>query len=309
VLNQNLQSAIELFDSLGSYGLTYVPDPKTPFTKFSENKEAVDYIQYPRETSLLENIGISTAFITIPGHIFMMFDTGVSRYDYREITDDRSLFVEKNENVCIPVEITLVGEPFVRAWREGAKELNVTLSSNQEVNFYLSAEAWNEYVPVTLEEFGWEPEVPAKGQIAELFNKDIENLVGSEMEQKVATIQNEINKNPRSAKLYNKLGVTYARYGKYKDALKNLEKAISLDRAYFSAYNDYSDNALILINVAKALYKLGNYENAKTYYLSAVKKKSSFKNKYAYLEMGTKQTEIRASDRARIDTVVEWDYD
>jgi len=134
------------------------------------------------------------------------------------------------------------------------------------------------------------------------------------------------------AKLYNKLGVTYARYGKYKDALKNLEKAISLDRAYFSAYNnlgnvyyltgkyeealgyykkalDYSDNALILINVAKALYKLGNYENAKTYYLSAVKKKSSFKNKYAYLEMGTKQTEIRASDRARIDTMVEWDYD
>lgn len=96
----------------------------------------------------------------------MMFDTCVSRYDYREITDDRSLFVEKNENVWIPVEITLAGEPFVQAWKEGAKELNATLSNNQEVGFYLSTEAWNEYVPVTLEEFGWEPDVPTKGQIA-----------------------------------------------------------------------------------------------------------------------------------------------
>ncbi len=348
VLNQNLQSAIELFDSLGSYGLAYVPDPKTPFTKFSENKEAVDYIQYPRETlrfktgdcddmtalycSLLENIGISTALITIPGHIFMMFDTGVSRYDYREITDDRSLFVEKNKNVWVPVEITLAGGPFVQAWKEAAKELNATLSNNQEVGFYLSAEAWNEYVPVTLEEFGWEPDVPGKGQMAELYEKDIKNLVGSEMEQKIAAIQNEMSTNPKSAKLYNKLGVTYARYGKYKEALKNLQKAVTLDRRYFSAYNnignvyyltgqyeqalsyykkalDYSDNALILINIAKAMYKLGNYEDAKVYYLSAVKKKNSFKNKYAYLEMGSKKTEIRASDRAKIDTMVEWDYE
>ncbi len=80
VLNQNLQSAIEIFDALGTYGLAYVSDPKTPFTKFSESKDAIDYIQYPRETlrfrtgdcddmvalycSLLENIGISTALVT-----------------------------------------------------------------------------------------------------------------------------------------------------------------------------------------------------------------------------------------------------
>ncbi len=107
------------------------------------------------------------------------------------------------------------------------------------------------------------------------------------MDKKIAAIQNEISTNPKSAKLYNKLGVTYARYGKYKEALKNLEKAVSLDGGYFSAYNNIG----------------------KVYYLSAVKKKSSFKNKYAYLEMGSKQTEIRASDRAKIDTMVEWDYD
>jgi tetratricopeptide (TPR) repeat protein len=348
VLNQNLQSAIEVFDAIGSYGLAYVPDPKTPFTKFSENEEAVDYIQYPRETlrfktgdcddmtalycSLLENIGISTAFITTPGHIFMMFDTGVSRYDYPEITDDRSLLVEKNGTIWIPVEITLAGEPFVKAWKEGAQELNETISKNQDVGFYLTGDAWSLFVPVTLEEFGWEPEVPSKAQIAKLFDRDINTLVGSEMEQKIAKIQNEILAEPKSAKLYNKLGVTYARYGRYEEALKSLEKAVALDRAYFSAYNNlgnvyyltgkyeqaltyykkalnYSDNALILINIARTLYKLGSYEDARTYYLSAVEKKSSFKDKYAYLETRVTQTGIRASDRARMDTMVEWDSD
>lgn len=85
VLNQNLQTAVEIFDALGIYGLTYVTDPKTPFTKLSAAKDTVDYVQYPRETlrfktgdfddltalycSLLENVEISTATITIPGHI------------------------------------------------------------------------------------------------------------------------------------------------------------------------------------------------------------------------------------------------
>ncbi len=94
------------------------------------------------------------------------------------------------------------------------------------------------------------------------------------------------------------VGNVYYLTGKYEQALSYYKKALN-----------YSDNALILINVAKAMYKLGNYKNAKVYYLGAVKKKSSFKKKYAYLEMGSKETEIRASDRAKIDTMVEWDYD
>lgn len=120
VLNQNLQSAIELFDALGAYGLAYVPDPKTPFTKFSEQKDAVDYIQYPRETlrfktgdcdnmvalysSLLENVGISTALVTIPGHIFMMFDTGVSKYAYLGMGTGTELRASDRARIDVMVE-------------------------------------------------------------------------------------------------------------------------------------------------------------------------------------------------------------
>ncbi len=346
VLNQQLQAAIEIFDALGTYGLAYVPDPKTPFKKFAETKDAVDYIQYPRETlrfrtgdcddmvalysSLLENIGIPTALVTIPGHIFMMFDTGVSKYDFREITEDRGMFIEKNGNVWIPVEVTLAGDTFIRAWQEGARQYNKTIINNEEIGIYLTAEAWEEYVPVTLEEFGWEPEVPDIGEIAALYDKDIEALVGSEMNQRVKEIQAQIDKEPQDPKLYNKLGITYGRYGKYDQAIESLKKAIELDSEYASAHNNlgnvhylmgeyeeaysyymkalkYKESPLIMINIAKAVHKIGDYEKAKTYYLSAVKMDNRFEKKYAYLDMGAGE-ELRASDRARIDVMVEWDY-
>jgi hypothetical protein len=347
ILNQNLQAAIQIFDALGVYGLTYVPDPKTPFTKFSESRDAVDYIQYPRETlrfrtgdcddmtalycSVLENIGISTALITIPGHIFMMFDSGVSKYDYREVSEERELIIEKSDHVWVPVEITLMGQPFMNAWREGAKEYNKSVTNQEEIGIYPVAGAWQEYVPVTLEEFGWEPEMPKKYDIAKLYDEDISNLVGKELNRKVDAIMAELKKAPKDEKLYNELGITYARYGKYTEAIENLKKAISLKIDYSSAYNnlgnvyylqgdytqalstyktamEYSENPLILINMAKSCYKLGDYARAKEYYLSASSKDSKFKAKYVYLGAEAAGGEIRAAEAPRVDVMVEWYY-
>ncbi len=52
---------------------------------------------------------------------------------------------------------------------------------------------------------------------------------------------------------------------------------------------------------------MGDYEKAKTYYLSAVKMDNRFEKKYAYLGMGAGE-DLRASDRAKIDVMVEWFY-
>ncbi len=348
VLNQNLQTAIEIFDALGSYGMTYVVDPKTPFTELSKSKEAVDYVQYPRETlrfksgdcddltalycSLLENVGISTALITIPGHIFMMFDTGVSRYDYREVTEDRGLIVEKANKVWIPVEITMPGEPFIRAWQEAAREYNRAVKKGEKIGIYPTAEAWVKYVPVTLEEFGWEPEVPAKEQIALLYKRDIEYLVGRELKRRVAKIKDQLKKNPNNPKLYNRLGIIYARYGEFENAVKNLKKAIDINPGYVAAINNmgnvyylrgdyknaydqyktamkYTENPLVMINAARASYKLGDYERAKKYYEFACSKNSRYRRKYAYLGEAAGTGETRASEAAKIDLMVEWDYE
>ena len=348
VLNQNLQAAIEIFDALGAYGMTYVIDPKTPFTELSKTKNAIDYVQYPRETlrfktgdcddltalycSLLENIGISTALITIPGHIFMMFNTGISRYDYRELTTDRGLIIEKNDTVWIPVEITMPGEPFIRAWQEAAKEYNSAVKKGDKIGIYPTTEAWGLYVPVTLEEFGWEPEVPGKTVIASLYDRDIEYLVGREMNQKIAKVRKKLDENPNNPKLFNRLGIIYAQYGQYNRAIESFSKAIDMNSRYIAAYNNmgnvyyllsmyekalekysnalkYNKNPLIMINIAKTYYKLGNFNKATEYYNSACRKNKRYEKKYSYLGQATATGEVRASEAAKIDVMVEWDYE
>ena len=78
-----------MFQALGLSGLNYVVDPASSYAELSRNKLAVDYLKYPAETlsygsgdcddlsacycALLSSVGIPTAFITVPGHIFMAF--------------------------------------------------------------------------------------------------------------------------------------------------------------------------------------------------------------------------------------------
>ncbi|MDR2786177.1 MAG: hypothetical protein LBB83_09720 [Treponema sp.] len=93
-LPRNVRYGIALFEALASYGINYVIDPASSFVEFSENAAALDSLNYPYQTlyyrggdcddlsilycSLLEALGIDTAFITIPGHIYCAFDIGAS---------------------------------------------------------------------------------------------------------------------------------------------------------------------------------------------------------------------------------------
>jgi len=191
----------------------------------------------------------------------MIFDTGVSHYDYREITKDRGLIIEKKGNIWIPVEITMPGEPFIRTWQESAKEYNRTLQKGEKIGIYSTSESWARYVPVTLEDFGWKPEVPSTGQIASLYKKDIDYLVGRELNNKIAKVKSQLKENPNNPKLYNNLGITYAIYGQYDRALENLTKAVKLNPEYVAAIN----------NMGNVYYLIGNYDKALKKYQSALK--------------------------------------
>ena len=96
-LHPSLVFARAIYDGLGVLGLKYIIDPTSPFQQFSESAASVDYLQYPRDTlarksgdcddlsvlfaASLENIGIGSAFIDVPGHVFIMFNTGVKEKD------------------------------------------------------------------------------------------------------------------------------------------------------------------------------------------------------------------------------------
>lgn len=89
----NIQYAIGIFQTLNEFGLNYVVDPSSAFED-NVGTSSIDFLQFPYQTlmyrggdcddisilvcSLFEAVGIDTAFITVPGHIFMAFDSGLT---------------------------------------------------------------------------------------------------------------------------------------------------------------------------------------------------------------------------------------
>ena len=135
-LSRSTALATRLFDGMSACGLTYTPDPLNPYANVQGKDFAVDNVQYPAEllisrtgdcddstvlyASMLGNVGIPTAFVDVPGHIFLMFDTGIHPRDRDVLGVDPALLIERNGGLWIPVETTSLGEPFHVAWKRGA---------------------------------------------------------------------------------------------------------------------------------------------------------------------------------------------
>ena len=134
----NIPAAMLMFEALNGHGIRYAQDTSSPYSQARANGSAIDNIQYPAELlrsrrgdcddctvlycSLLENLNIPTAFIDAPDHILMMFDSGVSVQREFGFSLDRSLYVEREGRLWIPVEVTKLGEgSFLEAWELGAK--------------------------------------------------------------------------------------------------------------------------------------------------------------------------------------------
>jgi hypothetical protein len=134
----NLQAAIAFHEALELYGLNYTPNPKTPYSEVSKQKDVIDFLQFPRETfqykagdcsdisilyaSLFHAVGIDAAFITIPGHIFIAVDTGLTPAQAQKELIPQNQFIAHKDKAWIPVEITSIHDGFLKAWQLGAKE-------------------------------------------------------------------------------------------------------------------------------------------------------------------------------------------
>ncbi|MBQ1794830.1 MAG: hypothetical protein II110_04025, partial [Treponema sp.] len=135
----NIQYAIGIFQALNEFGLNYVVDPSSAFED-NVGTSSIDFLQFPYQTlmyrggdcddlsilvcSLFEAVGIDTAFITVPGHIFMAFDSGLTQEQAELIYRNHAEFIVVDDQVWVPLEITLSDEGFFRACRYGAREWN-----------------------------------------------------------------------------------------------------------------------------------------------------------------------------------------
>ncbi len=316
-LNDKLVAAMAFFSSLTAAGTSYIIDPNTPFTDLRDDQ--IDYVQFPRETlhlksgdcddlsvlltAGLENLGINTALIEIPGHLFMMFDTGIDASDAGLISQDSSLLAFRDGRVWIPLEATMINTSFIEAWAEGANKYQAALAAN-ELNIIDLDQAWQEYKPVTLRKASYSIEMPEKKRTESLVEQARNELLIKSIDRLVLPYKTMVANDPANIKARLQVAILYARYGLYKDAeiafealdelapnnsavKTNQGNLYFLQQAYDKAIENYSraaeldsDDGGIWINLSMAQYKAGDLKQAKISYERAIQLNAGLKKEY-----------------------------
>ncbi len=245
-LNRNLQLAIGLFEAERLYGINYVIDPSSSYVEKSKSESAVDYLQYPYQTlfyrggdcddlsilfaALLESVGIKTAFITIPGHIYMAFSLEMSENEARSTFFDSSILIYRGGQAWVPVEITMVKEGFVKAWRVGAKEW-VDNQKAGTASFFPMEESWALYAPVGIPDVNPRFSLPAEALAIQAFDESVNRYVAKEIDPAVQDhrARHGALASPEAA---NELGILYGRYGMLKEAWAQFSLSAKADYAF-----------------------------------------------------------------------------
>ncbi len=338
VLGKNLMLTLAIHNALSMYGMTYIVDPNTPYREFHEKKQAIDFLQFPRQTleykagdcddlsilyaALLEALSINTAFITAPGHIYIAVDLGMTPSQANAIFYNTDDLIIRNGKVWFPFEVTMVQEDFIKAWQEGAREWR-KYTPLGKTGFYPVSEAWKVFEPVGLP--GETPgiEFPPMEKVKVAFTADIKRVIEKEIVNKVKDLESRIAKSGNNPRLINKLGILYARYGLYdkaeKQFLKIMEKSgyrgIALVnvgnirykkgdykgalRYYEKARVALADDPKVLLNIARARYQLGNYEQSRKLYDRVKLISPALVKGYEYLGTGSKSSSRAASAEER----------
>jgi tetratricopeptide (TPR) repeat protein len=279
-INATFRSAMALFTALRIQGVAYIPDPKT-FASKVENKEAVDYLQFPAQTletragdcddlsilyaALLESAGIETAFITVPGHIYVAFNLDLDpRTASATFMNPADLIIRENET-WIPVEITRVRDGFLKAWQSGAQEWRAA-SASQNAAFISVHDAWEKFSPAnTGEIIKVNISPPDSERVFSAFSAELQNFWTAAFQPRISKLQDDLKSQKTDARLLNKLGVLYARFGRYDDASQQFEQIVASSGEVPAA----------LINLGNIAYVKGDNQAALDYFMRALKKSSN----------------------------------
>src|SRR6056297_1218294 len=274
-VDENLQKGMALFSALQTYGLHYEVDPATPFAELSVAKTAIDFLQFPRQTlqftsgdcddlsalytALLEALGVETAMITVPGHIYPAIALEMSPEEARQSFSRPGDLVFIEEKAWLPLEITMCRGSFREAWQHGAKQWREYYGLGQ-AQLYPTHEAWQTYQAVGFREAGVNISLPKRSRVTELFGKELELHVQREIYPQEARLLREMEGGNRRHVWANKLAVLYARNGLYEKALAELQEIVEA-REYPPA----------LINSGNIYFMRGEYVRALEFYDRAIK--------------------------------------
>lgn len=335
-VDQNFELALAIHEALRLYGISYQIDARTPYATLHQDKLAVDSLQFPRETlsyrsgdcddlsilyaSLLEALAVPTAFVTVPGHIYIAFRLSAGEEEAKKSFSRSEELIVRDDGVWVPIEVTERDEGFLKAWQVGAKEWREYDPSGQ-AGFYPTSESWTLYEPVALPGAAAPISLPGTDSIVSAFEEELDRHISRELLPQIEGLQNQIEGANNKIKLQNKLGVLYARYGMAEEAHSLFDEILEreeylpaimnkgniyfaandLDLAYDyyeRAYRLKPDSTSVLLSFARVNHELENYGTVKRLYEKIKEKNPELAEHHKYLEQ-------KIDDSTRAGTTVE----
>ena len=275
-LDKNLQLAFGIHEALRVYGINYSIDPVTSYEEFSKNVKAVDYLQFPGQTltysagdcddlsilycAMLEAIGIETAFVTVPGHIYIAFALKQDKKKALKAMENSEDLIIRDDQVWIPLEITMVNTGFFEAWRTGAVEWKKYEGTDQ-ARFYPTHESWKTYEPVGSLRDETQLTQLVKNEIVDAYTKEIDKYIRIQISSQENDLTTKMKQGNKKERYQNKLGILYASYGMVEEAKALFEQILEKASNYIPA----------LVNFGNLYYQQKMYEEAIVYYKKVIK--------------------------------------
>jgi len=245
----NIGKAALVFDALSAYGIRYQTDQATPFVAISGDDTVFDTVKYPYEfmeskigdcddcttlfCSMLENINIPTAALDVfdPefGHIFMMFDSGISISDAGDFFLNEKEYVIWEGGIWIPVETTLFGQSFSDAWRNGCDQYHLRKERGYIKEIRIS-DAQQTFRPGVVPDL--DLQLPDRAAIDKVFERDVQYF-----DSRLVQIATASGVSLDSAEGLYDAGATYLRLGQLDRALESFDRALAMDSGMADAYN------------------------------------------------------------------------
>ena len=242
---------IRVCDALGTYGIAYVEDPDSPISIVLGKTAVVDTVRFPRTTlliqsgdcddtsallgSLLESVGVSTAIMTSPGHVFLAFDTGEPKENLWLFTHRNLEAISHQGTVWLPVETTILEEGFLSAWKTASE---LVQKHRGKIEFLPVGEQRNRYPPLPLPATNLSVFEPPDQEIGVLFSQSIDAIEDTLYRDSLNLLQDKLRGEggTRAVRLRNQIGVLHARFGKDGEAEAELSRCLSEDPDYIAPY-------------------------------------------------------------------------
>lgn len=340
-VDEHLVKAMSILEALYLFGINYEIDPNSSYIELHEQRVALDFLQFPRQTlqygagdcddlsilysALLKAVGVETAFITIPGHIYAAFSLAMPPGEAQKNMAGAADLIYQKQKAWVPIEITILDQGFLEAWRRGAQQWR----ENETSAMLIEVDAAQRlYEPVGLPGESGAIELPAPADIKNAFAEQLSVYINREIHSKEALLMEKLEENPDDVRIINRLGLLYAQYSLYDRAesafldvlavRKYIPAMLNLGNLYFlrgdteialeyyeEVYGENPEKVGILLPMARAYYLLEDYDSAGKFFAILEEKVPEYASKYSYLG-SAEPGQARADQAKSLLDLIEW---